>query len=111
MEQITRIHIRERSIGDKIMLDQLKSTKEFAMTLESYLNHIGYKALAGELKLFINKQNNVPADDLDQFKNLLLKILNIAGDDLEGYIKENISMVIGAINKAFLAANNKLKEY
>ncbi len=50
MKQITRIHIRERSIGDKIMLEQLKSTKEFAMTLESYLNHIGYKALAGELK-------------------------------------------------------------
>lgn len=89
------------------MLDHLKSTRDFAITLESYLNHIGYKALANELKLFISTDEKSPSEDLDQFQLMMSKILNIAGDDLEGYIKENINMVIGAINKAFLAVNAK----
>lgn len=82
---------------------------EFAITLESYLNHIGYRALASEMEQFIALENQSPADELNQFKDLLIKILNIANDDLEGYIKENINMVIGAINKAFLAAKSQNK--
>lgn len=88
------------------MLEQLKSTKEFSLTLEKYLNHIGYKALASELKYFIASEHQSPEHDLNEFQEMLLKILSIAGDDLEGYIKENINMVIGAINKAFLATKN-----
>lgn len=93
-----------------MMLDQLKSTKEFANTLEGYLSHIGYKALANEMKQFIALEDRTPAEELDEFKELLVKILGIANDDLEGYIKENINMVIGAINKAFLAAESQNKK-